>query len=258
MISQPERPEAGTTLLHRPWWIFWQGGSWGRVIGGLLGLLLLAWLLMLLPRACSSGSSVAPAAPALALGERHEQGAPAREPAAPHAAPDNAVSPSAPPAGPLALDGPKDAREAPTSTPGAAQASPQDTARTSPPASASAAPPAGPGATGVSPLQGQWRAGEDLFDQNTGQSLDLTFAFGPDGNGKVTMRRPDGSTCTGAVASRATGVRMTIEGASVPCAGGGSYAPPRVECTPAADGPLLCFGINPDGSRYRMAMRPTN
>lgn len=239
----------GTTLARRPWWAFWQGGTWGRVLGGLLGLLLLGLLLLLLLRGCGSTPVVAPV-----TGGSQEDRQSFNPPPAMATAPGNAPpAPAGPlPAAPLqaAPDAPRDGAAAPPPGPAPATTSP-------PPADAPAAT-SPPGAAPARPLQGQWRAGEDLFDQNTGQPLDLTFAFGPDGNGKVTMRRPDGSNCSGAVASKVNGPRTTIEGASIPCAGGGSYAPPRVECTRASDGPLLCFGINPDGSRYRMAMRPAN
>lgn len=244
--------------------------SWRSVLGGLLGLLLLGLLLALLLRGCgapavgAAGSLMAQndqgaimppataAAPPLS-------GAAAVPPAGGDAAADTPASPTAAPA-PASLDSP-----APTGAPGAQATlgAPSDAPAAPPGASPVQTAPPMQGSTSPAPvansdLQGVWRAGEDLFDQNTGQPLDLTFAFSPDGQGKVTMRRPDGSTCSGAVTARPGGTRTTIEGASVPCAGGGSYAPPRIDCTRSAEGPLLCFGINPDGSRYRMAMRPAS
>lgn len=250
-FDPPVAPLRTTTLTHdiaplrRPWWAFWRGGTWARTLGGLLGLMLLALLLMLLLRGCDTKPATPPV---LGTSANDRSGAPALS------------SLPAIPAAPSALT-PSPGTPATTLPPAAALRQQQTDPATVPPS----APPPNPspttppqGASAMGPLQGQWRAGEDLFDQNTGQPLDLTFAFGPDGNGKVTMRRPDGSICNGAIASKANGARTTIEGASIPCPSGGSYAPPRVECTRAPEGPLLCFGINPDGSRYRMAMRPAN
>jgi hypothetical protein len=105
-------------------------------------------------------------------------------------------------------------------------------------------------------LEGGWKAGEGLVDKNTQQPLDLSFKFGKDGQGQVTLRRPDGSTCSGAVQGRMSGGKLGIEGnQSIPCSGGGSYAAPKIECAKDRGGQTQCFGVNPDGSRYFMGMQ---
>jgi hypothetical protein len=104
-------------------------------------------------------------------------------------------------------------------------------------------------------LEGQWKAGEGLFDKKTGQPLDLSLKFGKDGRGDMTMRRPDGTTCSGSVQGRMNGGKLGIEGSqSVPCSDGSSYGAPRIECQKESGGQTQCYGVNADGSRYFMDM----
>ena len=105
-------------------------------------------------------------------------------------------------------------------------------------------------------LEGGWKAGEGLYDNQTKQPLDMSFQFGKDGKGEITMRRQDGSTCKGAVQGKMNGGKLAIEGSqSIPCSSGGSYAPPKIECTKDASGQTQCYGINPNGSRYYMGVQ---
>ena len=104
-------------------------------------------------------------------------------------------------------------------------------------------------------LQGDWRAGEGLVDAATKQPLDLSLRFGPNGEGEIRLRRPDGSTCSGPVQGRMNGGRLSIQGEqAVPCSNGGQYGAPRIECARERGGKTQCYGINPDGSRYAMGM----
>jgi hypothetical protein len=105
-------------------------------------------------------------------------------------------------------------------------------------------------------LEGDWKAGEGLVDKRTREPLDLGFKFGKDGQGEVTVRRPDGSTCSGTVLGRMSGGKLGIEGRQeIPCSNGGSYAAPKIECAKERDGQTQCYGVNPDGSRYYMGMQ---
>lgn len=105
-------------------------------------------------------------------------------------------------------------------------------------------------------LEGNWKAGEGLVDKRTQQPLDLGFKFGKDGQGEVTLKRPDGTVCSGTVQGRVSGGKLGIEGnQSIPCSGGGSYGAPKIECSKERGGQTQCFGINPDGSRYYMGMQ---
>lgn len=111
-------------------------------------------------------------------------------------------------------------------------------------------------ATGVEFLLGDWKAGEGLVDKNTKAPLDISMKFGPGGRGEMTVRRPDGTACTGAVQGRMDGGRLTIEGnRSVPCVDGGSYGAPKIECGQTTTGETQCEGVNRDGSRYFVDMR---
>lgn len=105
-------------------------------------------------------------------------------------------------------------------------------------------------------LQGDWKAGDGLSDPNTKQPLDLSIQFGKDGKGEITLRRPDGTVCSGGVQGQMRGGKLAIEGnQAIPCSGGGSYAAPKIECGNSSSGQTECRGINKDGSRYNMEMR---
>lgn len=105
-------------------------------------------------------------------------------------------------------------------------------------------------------LEGSWKAGDGLYDKKTNKPLDLAFRFGKDGKGEISVRRQDGSLCKGPVQGRMDGDKLSIDGSqSIPCAGGGSYAPQKIECAKNAMGQTQCYGINPDGSRYFMGVQ---
>lgn len=105
-------------------------------------------------------------------------------------------------------------------------------------------------------LEGQWKAGEGLVDKKTQQPLDLGFRFGKDGQGEVSVRRPDGVVCQGAVSGRMSGGKLGIQGnQSIPCNDGSSYGAPKIECQKERSGQTQCYGVNADGSRYYMGMK---
>lgn len=105
-------------------------------------------------------------------------------------------------------------------------------------------------------LEGQWKAGEGLIDKKTQQPLDLGFKFGKDGQGEVSVRRPDGVTCQGPVSGRMVDGKLGIQGnQSIPCSNGTSYGAPKIECQKERSGQTQCYGVNADGSRYYMGMQ---
>ena len=105
-------------------------------------------------------------------------------------------------------------------------------------------------------LEGGWKAGEGLFDKQTGQPLDLSFKFGKDGKGEVALRRPDGTVCRGGVQGQMNGGKLGIQGnQEIPCSNGTSYGAPKIECQKERGGQTQCYGVNPDGSRYYMDMQ---
>lgn len=105
-------------------------------------------------------------------------------------------------------------------------------------------------------LEGDWKAGEGLVDKKTQQPLDLGFKFGKDGQGEVTVRRPDGTVCSGQVQGRMTDGKLGIQGnQSIPCNNGTSYGAPKIECQKESNGQTQCYGVNADGSRYYMGMK---
>lgn len=268
---------------RRPWW------HWLLLA---LGLLLLLLLLLFLLRSCTPagapglgagmpGTSV----PGMGLpgrGTGDGGGAPGL-PAPPSDAQPSSVDPSAPSGAPGGAPPPA---SAPADPPGPSvvdpsqPAAPNNAASPPPVPTPSAPQPQGeprPGrtappvqqdpkslqlpkeprtATGVEFLLGDWKAGEGLVDKNTKAPLDISMKFGPGGRGEMTVRRPDGTACTGAVQGRMDGGRLTIEGnRSVPCVDGGSYGAPKIECGQTTTGETQCEGVNRDGSRYFVDMR---
>jgi len=105
-------------------------------------------------------------------------------------------------------------------------------------------------------LEGDWKAGEGLFDKRTQKPLDLGIKFGKNGQGELTLRQPNGTMCKGAVQGRVDVGKLAIQGnQQLPCSDGSSYGAPKIECAKETSGQTQCYGVNPDGSRYFMGMR---
>jgi hypothetical protein len=184
-------------------------------------------------------------------------GTPPADPAAePPPPPDPKEDPTQPPVDPKTEPPlPPDAKDDPTKPPK------DPKGRTDPPA-----PPTDPKAMRMPDdpnaqkkmdfLEGNWKAGEGLVDKQTQQPLDLGFKFGKDGNGEVTLRRPDGTVCSGTVRGQMSGGKLGIQGnQSIPCNNGTSYGAPKIECQKERGGQTQCYGVNADGSRYYMGMQ---
>lgn len=104
-------------------------------------------------------------------------------------------------------------------------------------------------------LEGDWKAGEGLVDKDSRQPLDMSFKFGKEGQGEVTVRRPDGTVCSGPVSGRMDGSKLSIQGQqAIPCSNGSRYGSPRIECEKDGGGQTQCFGVNSDGSKYFMGI----
>ncbi len=202
------------------------------------------------PDAAASMPDVAPVPDGLASGPALPDAAPAPDAASapPDATPppvDPAASlPGTPPPGASAPGGPVPPATAPPPLPPLGEDRSMKL-----PATPSAKDPLGF-------LEGDWRAGDGLVDKQTQQPLDLSLNFRKDGQGELTLRRPDGTTCSGPVQGRMSGGRLSVEGSqAVPCSGGGSYGAPKIECEKDRGGQTQCYGINPDGSKYYMGMQ---
>lgn len=117
--------------------------------------------------------------------------------------------------------------------------------------------PTGPNSDGrLDFLQGDWKAGDGLYDRKTRQPVDMSVRFGKDGKGELQVRRQDGTTCSGPVTGQRQGGKLQIRGSqSVPCSDGSSYGAPQIECSRERGGQTECFGVNANGSRYSMGMR---
>ena len=106
-------------------------------------------------------------------------------------------------------------------------------------------------------LDGSWTAGAGIQDAKTGKPLRMEYDFSQgNGQGKVTIRRADGSQCVGAVSAQMQNKNLQISDRGVAkCSDGGTIALPKVTCTPQADGRADCQGRYENGTTFPVSMR---
>lgn len=266
---------AGQPIPTRPWW---------RRLWWLLPLLLLPLLLLLLLRGCAPDATL-PGWPSLpeqkgfdlpeikVPGSSHGagltlDGEPLPAQAEGAAASSDAAAQS-PTAGQQTGEAPSEKPPADVAEP---QPAPQEQAVDEPePVEESAAPaqpPSPPQLPSDPPLtlpadaadgsteflNGDWRAGAGIQDRRTGKPLRLEYRFN-DGKGQVTVRRPDGVTCSGPVLAAMNGGSLGIDSqGQAACADGSSYDMPQVVCAKGAQSAADCTGSY-GNERFPMFMR---
>ena len=106
-------------------------------------------------------------------------------------------------------------------------------------------------------LDGSWNAGTGIQDAKTGKPLRMEYDFSQgNGQGKVTIRRADGSQCVGSVSAQMQNRSLLISDRGVAkCSDGGTMALPKVTCTPQADGRADCLGRYENGTTFPVSMR---
>ncbi len=97
-------------------------------------------------------------------------------------------------------------------------------------------------------LNGTWQSNTGLVD-DTGRPVDLQYTF-EDGQGRATLRRDDGSTCSGPMQARMQDGRLVMQHGALRCPDGSEFKGSTVECTPDASGRAECEGRYPNGNRY--------
>ncbi|MFJ4143147.1 SrfA family protein [Pseudomonas sp. NPDC089734] len=103
-------------------------------------------------------------------------------------------------------------------------------------------------------LNGNYRAGAGIMDAKTSKPLRLQYAF-EKGKGNVTIRRPDGVSCTGAVNAAMNGGNLGINSQDqASCTDGSRYDMPQVSCKPGAQSIADCQG-NYGNTQFPMSMR---
>lgn len=103
-------------------------------------------------------------------------------------------------------------------------------------------------------LNGNYRAGAGILDAKTAKPLRLEYAF-EKGKGNVTIRRPDGVSCTGGVSAAMSGGNLGIDSQDqATCTDGSSYDMPQVTCKPDAQSIADCQGAYGE-NRFPMTMR---
>ncbi|WP_440092456.1 SrfA family protein [Pseudomonas syringae] len=139
------------------------------------------------------------------------------------------------------------------------QEPPQPTVPSAEPAQASApgAPLSIPPGAAEGPaefLNGNYRAGAGIMDAKTSRPLRLEYAF-EKGQGKVTIRRPDGVSCSGAINAAMNGGNLALNSqAQADCTDGSGYDMPQVSCKPGAQSIADCNG-NYGNTQFPMSMR---
>jgi hypothetical protein len=106
-------------------------------------------------------------------------------------------------------------------------------------------------------LDGSWTAGAGIQDAKTGKPLRMEYDFSQgNGQGKVTIKRADGSQCVGSVSAQMQSKNLQISDRGVAkCSDGGTIALPKVTCTPQADGRADCQGRYENGTTFPVSMR---
>nr|WP_260409602.1 SrfA family protein [Pseudomonas cichorii] len=103
-------------------------------------------------------------------------------------------------------------------------------------------------------LDGKYRAGAGIMDAKTSRPLRLQYEF-EKGKGNVTIRRPDGVSCTGAVNAVMNGASLGINSQDqANCTDGSRYDMPQVSCKPGAQSIADCQG-NYGNTQFPMSMR---
>ncbi|WP_221034265.1 SrfA family protein, partial [Pseudomonas syringae group genomosp. 3] len=103
-------------------------------------------------------------------------------------------------------------------------------------------------------LNGNYRAGAGIMDAKTSRPLRLEYAF-EKGQGKVTIRRPDGVSCSGAINAAMNGGNLALNSqAQADCTDGSGYDMPQVSCKPGAQSIADCNG-NYGNTQFPMSMR---
>ena len=172
-----------------------------------------------------------------------------------------AEPPSAPVVPPLTPpQTPPQASPPPSTTPpdlSAAQPSPGNAPAAQPPGQPMTIPQQAINAGDTRFLDGKWSAGTGIQDAKTGKPLRIEYDFSQGkGEGKVTIRRADGSQCVGAVSAQMQGKNLQINDRGVAtCSDGGSIALPKVTCTPQPNGQANCQGRYDNGATFPVSMR---
>lgn len=103
-------------------------------------------------------------------------------------------------------------------------------------------------------LNGNWQAGAGIQDKKTGKPLRLQYQF-KNGQGEVTVQRPDGVRCSGPVAAAMKDGNLSIDSqGQVSCEDGGSYEMPAVSCRHGSGAVADCNGSY-SNDHFPMTMR---
>ncbi|TWA66297.1 hypothetical protein FBZ84_107258 [Azospirillum baldaniorum] len=187
----------------------------------------------------SGPAAGAPAAPVL-------EGPEPAAPASPTATPSTPPAPTPPAPTPPAQEPP-----APTPVPVPEEALRPPAPGAEPPALA--IPPESERTGGVAFLEGWWRTRNGLVNQKDKTPLQQFYRFDNQGKGEVVVRRADGTECR-APAQAVTGpsgLDVTELGEPT-CPDGTKFGRSRTTCRRDAAGQTQCFGVNDDGSTYRV------
>jgi hypothetical protein len=104
-------------------------------------------------------------------------------------------------------------------------------------------------------LNGAWRTSTSLQDPGTALPIDLEYSL-QDGTGQLSLKRSDGSTCSGRVKAVIEDGKLVVQNArDIRCPDGTNFGRPRLECVPGADGRADCSGRYETGEVFSVDIR---
>lgn len=170
------------------------------------------------------------------------------DPAEPISAPAPGEAPES------ARQGREDGAPAPNTPAGAAGSADGGT----PGARPSARPPGPADARAARFLNGGWRTSTSLQDPRTALPVDMEYRL-EDGAGRLTLKRSDGSVCSGQVKAVVEDGRLVVQNArDIRCPDGTNFGRPRLECVPGADGRADCSGRYETGEVFSVDIKQSD
>jgi hypothetical protein len=104
-------------------------------------------------------------------------------------------------------------------------------------------------------LHGAWRTSTSLQDPRTALPVDMEYRL-RDGAGRLSLKRSDGSVCSGQVKAGIEDGRLVVRNTQdIRCPDGTNFGRPRLECVPGKDGRADCSGRYETGEVFSVDIK---
>jgi len=104
-------------------------------------------------------------------------------------------------------------------------------------------------------LNGGWRTSTSLQDPRTALPVDMEYQL-KDGAGRLSLKRSDGSVCSGQVKAVIEDGKLVVQNArDIRCPDGTNFGRPRLECVPGKDGRADCSGRYETGEVFSVDIK---